>query len=107
MVVDVELEVVVLVVVTVVDGAQPPSPQASQQLGVVPTHAEPPFGALHLSAPFLTEHLVSPFDFVWQQVTKPGLPHVDLAAHCTTAPWQLRFCSVAFACAVAHRTYSP
>src|SRR5262245_37716224 len=42
-----------------------------------------------------------------QHVTKPGLPHVDLAAHLVTAPRQLWFASVFLACSVAQLTYSP
>jgi hypothetical protein len=44
---------------------------------------------LHRSALDLVEHFVTPFAVVRQQVTNPGLPQVDLAAHLTTAPWQL------------------
>jgi hypothetical protein len=44
---------------------------------------------------------------VRQHVTNPGLPHVDLAAHFTTAPRQLGFVSVARACSLAQLTYSP
>ena len=36
---------------------------------------------------FLSLHFVVPF-FVMQQVTKPGLPQIDLAAHFLTAPLQ-------------------
>jgi hypothetical protein len=81
--------------------------QASQQLANVPTHAVPPFGALHLSMPDLVEHFVWPLALVRQQVTNPGLPQVERAAHFTTAPLQLWFASVAFACCVAHLTYWP
>jgi hypothetical protein len=71
------------------DEAQPLAVQASQQLAKLPTHADPPFGALHLSALDLVEHFVTPFALVRQHVTNPGLPQVDLAAHLTTAPLQL------------------
>ena len=60
-------------------------------------HAEPPFGGLHLSELDFVEHDVTPLALVRQQVTNPGLPHVDLAAHFTTTPWQLLFASVALA----------
>ena len=53
------------------------------------THAVPPFCGLHLSVLDFVEHFVTPLAFVRQQVTNPGLPHVDLAAHLTTAPLQL------------------
>ena len=69
--------------------APQPSAQASQQLDVAPTHAEPPLGALHFEASFLVEHLVWPLEFVRQHVTKPGLPQVVFAAHLMTAPLQL------------------
>ena len=82
--------VVVLVVGVVVVGAVlvvvPPQPAAHalQQLVVVPTHACPPFGALHLSALDLVEHFSLPRALMRQQVTNQGLPHVDLAAQLTT-----------------------
>jgi hypothetical protein len=63
--------------------------QASQQLGKLPVHAVPPFCGVHLSPLDFVEHFVTPFGLVRQQVTKPGLPQVDLAAHFTTAPVQL------------------
>jgi len=68
---------------------------ASQQLAKVLTHAEPPFGALHLSALDFVEHFVAPFAFVRQHVTNPGLPQVERAAHFLTAPPQLRFSKAA------------
>jgi len=82
--------------------------QASQQLGSVPTHAEPPFGTLHFDASFFVEHFVLPFEFVRQHVTNPGLPHVDFAAHLTTLPLQFFGSSIAsarsFAMVFAHLT---
>jgi hypothetical protein len=92
-------------------GKQPPALHASQQLEKNPTHELPPFGALHLSAPFLMEHRVLPRLSVVQQVTKPGLPHVDFAAHETTLPLQ-EFGSApvpasVFATPRAHLTYWP
>ena len=81
--------------------------QASQQLANEPTQAEPSFGGVHRSALDLVEHFVTPLAFVRQHVTKPGLPHVDFAAHFTTAPRQLVFVSVALACADAQLTYAP
>jgi hypothetical protein len=73
-------------VVVVVPAAQPPGPHASQQLGTDPTHAVPPCGALQRSVPCVIEQLVLPVASVVQQVTKPGLPQVDWASHCTTEP---------------------
>jgi len=91
--------------------AQPPVVQASQQLENSPTHAEPFFGALHCAAPFLVEHRVLPFLSVVQQVTNPGLPHVDFDAHETTLPLQLFGSSSSsasmFATPRAHFTYWP
>jgi hypothetical protein len=77
--------VVALGVEVVVTPAQPPAVQPSQQLGTVPTHAEPPLGALHRAALGLSEHLVAAVAVVRQQVTKPGAPQVDFLAHPTTA----------------------
>ena len=59
---------------------QPVATHASQQLAWVPTRADPCLGALHCAAPRLIEHVVTPFLFVRQHVTKPDLPQVDLAA---------------------------
>jgi len=59
---------------------QPVATHASQQLAWVPTRADPCLGALHCAAPCLIEHVVTPFFFVRQHVTKPDLPQVDLAA---------------------------
>ena len=73
------------VVVVVEPIHEPPAPHASQQLGTDPTHAVPPGGALQFPL-CLVEQVVLPVALVWQQVTKPGLPQVDCAAHCTTAP---------------------
>jgi len=92
--------------VVVVVPPQPPS-HASQQLDVAPTHAWPSFGGLHLSALDLIEHFSLPRLSMRQHVTKPGLPHVDLAAHLVTAPLQLWLTSVPLACSVAHLTYWP
>ena len=46
--------------VVVVAPTQPPAVQLSQQLGTVPTHAEPPTGALHFVALDFREHFVLP-----------------------------------------------
>ena len=73
------------VVVVVVASAQLPAAQLSQQLGMVPTHAEPPLGAVHLAAFGLTTHFVLPLAVVRQQVTNPALPQVDFLAHPNTA----------------------
>jgi hypothetical protein len=73
------------VVVVVVASTQLPAAQLSQQLGVVPTHAEPPLGAVHFAALGFTTHFVLPFAVVRQQVTNPALPQVDFLAHPSTA----------------------
>jgi hypothetical protein len=90
--------------------AHPVAVHASQQLGCTPTHAVPPLGALHAAALLLVEHFVT-VPFVRQQVTKPALPHVERAAHLTTAPLQV-FGSVfaataALATPATHLTYCP
>jgi hypothetical protein len=72
-------------VVVVVAAAQPPAAQLSQQLGTVPTQAEPPLGAVHLAALGFTTHFVRPLAVVRQQVTNPALPQVDFLAHPNTA----------------------
>src|SRR5262249_62135409 len=59
-------------VVVVVAPAQPTALQLSQQLGVVPTHAEPPLGAAHFAALDFTEHFVLPLPGVRKHVTKPA-----------------------------------
>ena len=76
--------------------AQPLAVHASQQLEWTPTHADPSFGALQWSALDFVEHFVVPFDVVRQQVTNPGLPQVDRAAHLVMVPLQLLFTSVVF-----------
>jgi hypothetical protein len=86
------------------DDAQPPVVHASQQLAKFPTHADPRFGALHCLASDLIEHFALPLAIVRQQVTSPGLPQVEFAAHLTTAPWQLRLLSVAFAWSAGQST---
>jgi len=63
-----------------------PAPQESQQLGAVPAHAWPPFGAFHWLSFDLVEHVTLPRRSTRQQVTAPGLPHVDLAAQLVTTP---------------------
>jgi hypothetical protein len=95
-----------------VGGLQPLTPHASQQLENVPTHALPPFGALHCAAPFLIEQRVLPRLSVAQQVTEPaGLPHVERAAHDTTLPLHILGnvfrSTIVRATPRAHRTYSP
>jgi hypothetical protein len=71
-------------VVVVTAPEQVPALQLSQQLGTVPTHAVPPLGTTHFDSLGATEHLVWPIEFVRQQVTKSGLPQVDLRAQLTT-----------------------
>jgi hypothetical protein len=78
-----------------------PSEHASQQLVADPTQAVPPFGGVHRSAEALVLQRVLPFALVRQQVTKPGLPHVDRAAQRVTRPLQLRGSSCASARALA------
>src|SRR5262249_57432073 len=85
-------------------GAHPVAVHASQQLGALPAHAVPPLGGLQCSASLFTRHVVTPALVVPQQVTNPGFPQVDLAAHLRTAPRQLGFCSVASACCAAQLT---
>jgi hypothetical protein len=63
--------------------------QASQQLAAEPTHAIVLVDDWHLSAFFLTEHFTFPLLSTRQQVTKPGFPQVDFAAHEVTSPLQL------------------
>jgi hypothetical protein len=94
---------VVLVVGGAVVVVVPPQPaaHASQQLGVVPTHACPPFGALHLSALDLVEHFSLPFALMRQHVTNPGFPQVERAAHFLTAAPQLGFAKAASFTALA------
>jgi hypothetical protein len=92
-------EVVVVVVV-----AQPPAVHASQQVVSWPTHAEPPLGATHFAELVLIEHFVVPLLVVRQQVTKPGLPHVERAAHRLTKRAQLSLVRTAFACCAAQLT---
>src|SRR5262245_12278015 len=74
----------------------------------VATHAEPSFGALHLSIPDLIEHFVTPLALVRQQVTKSGLPQVERAAQLLTGPPQLRFSKPApFTASATQLTYLP
>jgi hypothetical protein len=102
-----EVVVLVFVVVGVVVVAQPPCAQASQQLAKLPTHAcPPPFGAAQRAASRLIAHAVRPWTLVRQQVTKPGLPHVDLLAQRSTAPAQVLSARTALACAAAQATYA-
>src|SRR5690242_11036737 len=77
------VEVVVVVALQV-----PSAAQASQQLGKFPT--QPPL-ASHDPSARRTPHLLWPWPlwFERQQVTKPGLPQVERAAHFFTAPLQL------------------
>ena len=89
------------------DGQPPVAPQASQQLGKLPTHDEPFFGAVQWLVPDFVEHFVLPAAVVRQQVTNPGFPQVEWAAQLTTNPMQLRFVRVAFAFPAAQLTNSP
>ena len=82
--------VVVASVVVVVPPppAQPPGTHASQQLDCVPTQALPPEGALHALALLTTLHVVAPVASVWQHVTAPDRPHVELPAQLLTTSAQ-------------------
>jgi hypothetical protein len=64
--------------------AQPVAVQASQQLGKIPMHAVPCFGALQRERGLIA-HFVLPCLVVRQQATASGFPHADCAAHLTTA----------------------
>ena len=55
------------------------SPQ--QQLEFALQHIEPPLGATQWPQSFLGAQVALPFAFFLQQMTKPGFPQVDLAAH--------------------------
>ncbi len=90
--------VVVVVVLVVVVVAQPDAVHASQQLANCPTHALPPFGLAQGVVLLLIEHLVTPFAAVRQQLTKPGFPQVERAAHLFTNRRQLLFARTALAC---------
>lgn len=68
--------------------AQPLSVQASQQLEKAPVQALPPAGAMQWSLSRLVLHFVVPDALVRQQVTNPGFPQVERAAHRFTAPLQ-------------------
>src|SRR5262245_16486972 len=63
-----------------------PAPHESQQLAAVPVHACPPLGALHFAALDLIWHFTLPLLSMRQQVTAPGLPHVECAAQLVTSP---------------------
>ena len=79
---EVVVEVLVVEEVDVVEATQSPLPQASQQLGTVPTQAVPPVGARQRLADFFTLQCGVPSAVARQQVTASARPHVDLAAHC-------------------------
>ena len=79
------VDVLVVLDVEVVVGTQSPLPHASQQLGTVPAHAVPPFGARQRAASFFTLQRSRPAALVRQQVTAPGFPHVERVAHRFTA----------------------
>ena len=82
----------------------------SQQLAWSPAQAEPPLGALQPCAPFLMWHFLTPLAVVRQQVTKPGFPQVEFAAHFLTEPLQDLGSVPAFTAALttarAHLTYA-
>jgi hypothetical protein len=97
------------VVVVVVAPEQLPALQLSQQLGTVPTHADPPWSAVHFAWLDFREHFVLPFVVVRQHVTKPGAPQVDFLAHRTTSALhcfgRLPLFAAAFAIPATHWTY--
>ena len=96
--------VVVVVVVGFVAG-QPSGEQASQQLGQ--TLAAPP-ASVHAATSRSRLHFCVPFAVSMQQVTKPGFPQTDFAAHRRTDRLQLPgsapVAASCFATFVAHRT---
>ena len=53
----------------------------------------------------MIEHVVTPFLFVRQHVTKPDLPQVDLAAHCLMVRATVLDRAAAFAAWATHLTY--
>jgi hypothetical protein len=97
--------------VDVVLGTQLPLPQESQQLGTVPVHALPPFGARQRVASLFTLQRSLPAAVVRQQVTAPGRPHVDRVAQRFTVPLQAERSwfepTRTPSTAEAHRTYVP
>ena len=105
------LDPVVVVVVLVVELAQPEVPQASQQLVNPTTQALPLRGPLHEDAPDSIWQLVAPAGSVRQQVTAPGLPQVDRDAHRRTRLMHLRGSKPSrlrcFATPATQRTYGP
>lgn len=79
------LVVVVAGTGVVVPVAQPFALQASQQLENAPTQALPLRGALQRRPLRLMLQWLLPPALVRQQVTKPGCPHVERAAHAITS----------------------
>jgi hypothetical protein len=99
-----EVVVVTPAIVVVVDpggGHVLPGAQASQQLATVPEQAVPPCGARQSAEARRMLQCVCPFRSVRQHVARPRRPHVERAAHSTTASWHsLRSrasCTAAFA----------
>ncbi|HKA31474.1 MAG TPA: hypothetical protein VKH82_18975 [Candidatus Binatia bacterium] len=97
-------------VVVVVAPGQPPALQLSQQLGVVPIHAEPPLGAVHFVVTDFREHLVLPVAVVRQHVMKSFEPQVDFLAHRRTSALhcfgRLPLVAAAFANCATQWTYN-
>jgi len=86
------------------------SVQASQQLGWFPTQALPPAGGWSVQDEelLLVLHFVVPLELVRQQVTKPGFPQVERAAHFLTAPLHPFGSDVFwFTWCATHETYRP
>jgi hypothetical protein len=97
--------VVVGDVVVVVDlVAQPPTVQASQTLGKLPTQARPSPRAVHPDASRFTLARVSPLRSVWQQTTAPGLPQVERDAQRATSCLQSLFVRAVRAACLAQWT---
>jgi hypothetical protein len=97
----------VVVVVVVVGDSQPIVWHgASQQLAKPPVQAVPPRGATQSAAPCLIAQEARPDLLVRQQATNPGLPQIDLLAHCFTTPAHLLLTRTALASCTAQRTKS-
>jgi hypothetical protein len=101
--------VLVVVLVDVVVVTQPPTPHASQQLAKVDVHAVPPAGGRQVPLRLMLQRVIP--CRVRQQVTNPGRPQTDFAAHRLTAPTHsARSMPVPTLCratSVAQRTYVP
>ncbi len=92
-------------------GVHPIGLHAPQQLGRLPRHAVPPFRGLHAAGPRSMLQLAAPRALVRQQLTNPGLPQADLAAHRLIGPLQsfgsIPALAASLAIRAAHLTYAP